>query len=163
MLISPISREKKSILLQEESFDDAHMTSQTPTKNEPENNDLDMDVTCGVTPPVKKPPTSVESMLRFLGSKEEGAGSPKKAGRHYDTNYEPIEQEESDFDDHVVDNAGEVTPSRRSKRLLETPEISQYAKKPKVMAQIGLGSPPKKPIGKKHALKKYNQFALNTI
>ena len=127
-----ISRKKHTHILQE-SFDDVDKT-QTPTKNEPEN-DLDMDVTSGVTP-VKKPSTSVESMLRFLGSKEEV--SPKKG--HDDTNYEPIE-EESDFDDH--DNAGEGT-SRRSKRLLESPEISIYAKKPKVMIQIG-GSP-KKPI-----------------
>ena len=58
-------------------------------------------------------------MLRFLGSKEEV--SPKKG--HDDTNYEPIE-EESDFDDH--DNAGEGT-SRRSKRLIESPEIAHFA------------------------------------
>ena len=114
---------KNCTLLQEESFADADKT-QTPTKN-----DLDMDVTTdGVTIPVKKPSTSVESMLRLLGSKEEG--SSKIA--HNDTNYEPMEQEESDVEDHLVtDNAGEITPSRKSKRLIETPEISQYAKKPK--------------------------------
>ena len=72
--------------------------------------------------------TSVESMLRLLGSKEEGSSEIA----HDDTNYEPMEQEESDVEDHLVtDNAGEITPTRKSKRLIETPEISQYAKKPK--------------------------------